>query len=112
MAIIRIPLPQGIPQFVQQTSLDGRTYQLRFHWNERESSWYLEVADAEGTVIVAGRKLVANWPLLQRCISEEKPPGEIFVVDPTGSDVPPGLDELDERVQLQYFDAEEMENYR
>jgi len=112
MAILRIPLPQGLPQFVQQVPLDGRTYTLRFHWNEREESWYMELADAEDVTIIAARKLVANWPLLHRRPDERKPPGELFVIDATGPGVDPGLQDLDQRVQLQYFDAEEMEQYR
>jgi len=111
-AIFKLNCPQNVPQFVQQTQLDGRTYTFRFHWNERERSWYLEIGDVDDVPIVASRKLVANWPLLQRVTDERRPPGEIFVVNATADDSDPDLDDLDESVTLQYFDESEMENYR
>ena len=108
MAVFKIPLPTGVPQFVEQTQLDGLTFTIRIHWNERESAWYLEIGDVDGVVIVASRKLVANWPLLQRVTDERKPPGEIYCIDLTDEGVDPGLDDLGERVDLVYIDAAEM----
>ena len=112
MAIIRIPLDQDSPEFVQQTQLDGITYTLRFHWNEREQSWYLAIGDVDDVPIVTSRKMVSEWPMLHREQSERKPPGSLWVVDLTGSGEPPGLSDLDKRVVLLYLDEEEMEAYR
>ncbi len=112
MAILRIDMPQDSPQFVQQTQLDGETYTFRFHWNEREEAWYLQIGDVDDVPIISSRKLVANWPLLMRVTDSRRPPGELYLVDPTGSDTDPGLKELSNRVELLYFDEEEMELYR
>lgn len=112
MAIFRIPLEQDFPEFVQQTQLDGITYTLRFHWNEREESWYFELGDVDDNPVVASRKVVADWPLLHREQSEDKPPGSIWAIDLTGEGQPPGLNDLDERVIILYFDEAEMETYR
>lgn len=108
MATYRIPLPTSNPHFVEQTQLDGLTYTLRIHWNEREEAWYLELGDVDAVPIVASRKLVADWPLLQRVKSERKPPGEIYVIDLTGMGIDPGLDDLGKRVDLIYIDAAEV----
>lgn len=108
MTIFRIPLPTSIPHFVLQTQLDGETFTIRVHWNERESAWYLELADLEGVTIVASRKLVADWSLLHRVTDDRRPPGELVVVDLTGEGIDPGLDDLGERVELNYADAAEL----
>lgn len=111
MSILQIRIPQDTPRFVQHTLLDEQTYVLRGSWNERESAWYLDIGDSDDVPIITSRKLVANWPLLHRVTDARKPPGEIYCIDPTGS-VNPGLDDLDNRVLLLYFDEVEMEDYR
>jgi len=108
MAIYRIPLPKGIPQFTQKIILDNETYILRCHWNEREEAWYFAIEDADENPIVSGRKMVSNWPLLHRSISTDLPAGQLFVIDTTDSLADPGLNDLDERVVLLYFDAVSM----
>lgn len=108
MAIFRIPLPTGVPHFVLQTQLDGETFELRIHWNEREEAWYLEIADVDGVTIVASRKLVADWSLMHRVADARKPLGELLVVDLTGEGVDPGLNDLGERVELNYADEAEI----
>lgn len=107
--ILEVPLPKNVPAFVQQTQLDGQTYNLRVHWNEREGSFYLELGDVDGDPIVASRKLVPDWPLIFRVRDDRRPPGELLMVDLTGSGIPPQLDELGERVVLLYFDQAEMD---
>jgi len=108
MAIYRIPLPQGVPQFTQQTLIDGVTFNIRIHWNEREEAWYFDLLDDENAPIVTGRKMVADWPLLHRSVDARLPAGQFFTIDLTGNGIDPGLNDLDDRVVLQYFDAESM----
>lgn len=105
MANFLIPTATSNPHFVMQTQLDGLTYTIRVHWNEREGAFYLDVGDVDNVPIVTGRKLVADWPLLHRVRDEGKPPGEIYVVDKTGEGVDPGFDDLGKRVVLIYIDA-------
>jgi hypothetical protein len=89
-----------------RTKLDGRDFNLSFSWNEREERWYLAMADEEENVLVAGIKLVSNWPLLRYYHFDPRvPPGELVVHDLTSSNAPPGFDELgiDRRCQLGYY---------
>lgn len=108
MTIHRIPLEAGNPQYVQQVQFDGVTYGIRMHWNEREGAWYLDLLDAADDVIIAGRKLVADWPLLHRCVDARKPPGQIYCIDKSGRGEDPGFDDIDDRVVLLYYDAQEL----
>jgi len=53
--------------------------------------------------------VVADWPLFHRSVDARLPEGRVFVVDLTGEGEDPGLDDLDVRVLLLYFDAEAVE---
>ena len=91
----RIPTQQGIPFWVQRTTLDGRDYNLRFAWNQREERWYLDLADGDGTAILSGLKLVTNWPLLLAYHADPRvPPGELIVLTSQADTSPPGLRDM------------------
>lgn len=103
MAVLRIPTTPSLPHYRQETELDGSVYQLDFDWNAREAAWYLSLSDISGTLIVAGVKLVPNWPLLRRLRHALRPPGELVVLDERGVGIT--FDNLGSDVFLDYFDA-------
>jgi len=105
MTILRIPLTTSSPHFEQEIQLDGVAYRMVIHWNEREEAFYLDLLDDDNVSIISGRKMLPDWPLLHRCRDARKPAGQLFVVDLTGNGEPPGLNDLDERVVLLYYDA-------
>src|ERR1700733_16174280 len=93
------------PYYSLRTRLDGRDYNLRFAWNDREERWYLSISDDQDNLLLAGIKLVANTPLIRYYHSDPNvPPGEFWVIDQTPDGSPPGLVELGEnsRCQLVY----------
>jgi hypothetical protein len=95
MSILTIPTTLGEPYYTQTTRLDGRDYILHFAYNQRTDRWYLSLHDDENVPLIAGLKLVANWPLLRHYQWDERvPPGELTVADLTGDGTPPGLDDL------------------
>ncbi len=60
MAIIA--LPNNLPKFSLQVSLDGTTYTLYFAWNVRMQAWFMTLLDAtDQFVIVADVRVVAQW---------------------------------------------------
>jgi hypothetical protein len=104
--LIAIPTHGSAPYFSQRTRLDGREFELRFSWNERERRYYLTLADSEGVPLVGALKLVANWPLLRYSRHDPRvPPGELMVIDQTGDNAPPELGELGigRRCELTYY---------
>lgn len=106
VATIAIPTVQGEPYYSQRTRLDGREYNLHFAWNQREERWYLSLHDETDAPLVSSIKLVTNWPLLRFWRFDPRvPPGELMVVDLTGNDEPPGIDELGVgmRCELTYY---------
>lgn len=112
MAIVVIPTSVDRASYTQRTRLDGRDFTLVFKWHQREERWYLSLWDESEEEIVAGIKVLANWPLLRHHRADPRvPPGELVAVDLTTNGTPPGFDELgiERRCELTYFDAEELE---
>ncbi len=111
-----------LPDYTQRTILDGREYQLRFLWNQRNCAWTLTIMDQDGVVLAAGVRIVVGWPLIRRFADSRLPPGELIAVDSVDPGPPdedgvvrnrgldPDLEELGigARVRLVYMDAEEM----
>lgn len=63
---LEIPFQTSSPHYTQQTELDGKTYTLEFEYIEREDFWMLHIGDQDGSPLVCGIKLMADWPLLRR----------------------------------------------
>ena len=103
----RVPLRTGVPSFRQRTSLDGVTFELEVAWNERESAWYIAVADADGVAIRSGRRMVLNTPLLLSVADARRPGGELYLIDLDGTGVEAALEDLGVRVVLMYVTAAE-----
>ena len=106
----QIPVTPSIPVQTFSCELDGVQYQFRAKWNTRESAWYIDVAQGDGTAIRHGMKAVLNAALGRRSTDAAFPPGFIFAYDTSGDDAEAGLDDfgLDQRVQLVFFTFAEM----
>jgi len=109
--IIPIPLDGGapLPYFDMQTQADGVTYTLEIRWNVRAGAWYMNVRNEAGDdpPLLAGLKLVADWPLAAYT-TQRQPPGAFVVVDSAGLGEDPALLSLGVRHQLLYFTAAEL----
>lgn len=97
----------GAPHQRQQVLLDGREFVVELRWNERAGAWFMAVSDAEG-LILAGRRVVVDFPLLSRFASPRLPDGELFAIDTSGAGLDPGRDDLGSRVDLVYVEASEL----
>lgn len=101
---IEIPIEPGDTLLDLQTPpLEGVVYTLEIRWNIRIGAYFMKVYDQEGvTLLAAGLKLVANWPLGAYGAGRQ-PPGAFVAIDTSGRGLDPGLDELGDRVKLVYF---------
>lgn len=106
----QIPVAPSVPIQTFNAELAGRQYQFRARWNTRESAWYLDIAQDDGTAIRHGMKAVLNAALGRRSTDAAFPPGLIFAQDTSGADVEAGLDDfgLDARVQLVFYTFAEL----
>lgn len=108
--ILEIPVRSGseFASYTQRSELDGRIYNFRFDWNEREGNWYLDLSDQDEVQILSGIKLVSSIPLIARIVDERRPPGELFIIDNQSPTTDPNLDSLGARHRFIYLDAEEL----
>ena len=100
-----MPVQPGVPAQEFRISLDGQLFRIAITWNERDAAWYLDLFDADGTLLLAGRKLVLGQALLARFRDARLPPGELLVLDTTSRDLEPGQQDLGGRVPLFYVEA-------
>jgi hypothetical protein len=108
MSTLLVPTVPGTPFHVVKARLEGRDFLLHLSWNQREERWHLSIHDDEDTPILAGIKLVTNWPLLRHYHFDLRvPPGELMAADLTRDGSPAALDELGigKRVELTYFES-------
>lgn len=101
-------IPQGNPHFTIRHTLDGREYTLTLEWSERESAWYLQLADQGDVPIAGATKVVADWPLLLTTNDPRKFPGALIARDTTGQGLDPTLNDLGVRVLLVYVPQDEL----
>lgn len=92
-------------------TLEGTDYLLSFYLNQRENCYYLSIATPDGTDIVNGIKIVADWPLLHRFAYDGLPPGELIAYSNTSVDDPaPGLGQIGDSLPftLMYLDSNQL----
>lgn len=110
MLAIRLPSDTAFPSL--RVTLDGAEYLISLAWNQREGKWYLALSDSEGTPILSGVKVVADFPLLTLAKHDSAcPPGEILASDTSGQGLDPFYDDMSgdsPRVILMYATKDEV----
>ena len=92
--IISVEEAKTLGAFYFTVSLDGKTYQFNFQFNDREGNWYFDLVDTDGNHIRDGVKVVVNWPFLEIATSILKPAGELLCLDTRQVTEDPGLENL------------------
>ena len=106
---VYLPLrADGTPFYSFEVPLDGVRFGLVFRWNARFEYWTFDIKDASGNVLLAGRKVVVDVPLLGRFKNEGLPAGDLLAVDTTGERQDPGLADFGTRVRMIYLTAEDV----
>lgn len=109
MTITVIDTSQALFDYRQRVSLDDVSFDLRFRWNTRAQSWFLDVFDEDGDVLVYARKCVVDWTLLRQSRHVAGiPAGDIINIDTTQRDVRPALRDFGTRVLMLYLDGAEV----
>lgn len=94
-----------IPRQTFRQTLDGVDYIVGLAYNTRTDSYWLSLSLADGTPVLAGLHIVANWPLLRARRGRLFPAGELFCISDTGST--PAFGELGDSARLVYQSADE-----
>lgn len=102
---------QESPQWVQEVSLGGSIFSLRFRWNTRQQSWFMDVRKEDRTPILSGLRLIPGTLLLDRHKwKPELPDGDLVLIDQKNNPAEGELsyDNLGRRYILTYLSEEEL----
>jgi len=100
-----IPVSETTDSFIEQVDLDGRIYDLQFHWNERDNHWFMDIG-RDGVFLIKGVKLVNSPDLISEFGRiEDLPEGILSVEDLDGFYSDPDDTNFGDRVQLRYTEA-------
>lgn len=103
--IYNIPINETTDAFKQQVELNSTIFDLQFHWNPRDNHWFMDIG-TDGTVLIAGIKLINSTDLLSQFVRlETLPIGKLQVVDLDGLDRDPDDTIFGNRVVLRYDDG-------
>lgn len=106
MATLVVPLDDTYDHFTMTTTLDGTTYGMEFNFNPRDNSWYFNLLDNLGNLLLGSIPAIIGWPLLvQFKYMTNIPPGVLYFLDQTNQDLPPGRFDLGQRVLMVYEEA-------
>lgn len=97
------------PFYSYAVSLEGRSYLLSFRYNQREECWYLTIAMSDGTVLLAGIKVLVGVNLLWRRADNRLPPGQLYAFVTGNNTEHPGLTDFGDtkRVALGYVTSDD-----
>ena len=98
---IEIPTRSDIQQYTIRVDLEDGTWNFRFHFNNRDSHWYLHIYDT-AMVPLLTTALVVNWSLIGRFVKTTLPPGRLVLVDLEGKESECGELDLGTRCVLMY----------
>lgn len=108
--MVILPVAPGFARYTFQCELDKVSYNFALEWNDRDSGWYMSIKDVNGNVLLAGRRIVLNYPLINLYRDTALPAGSIMAFDSTGTDTEPGYADLGDRVYLAYIPYAELVN--
>lgn len=105
MAYLEIPTRKDLPAYFYQVTLEGKSYQFDFTYNDRMGKWFVSLSDSIGTLLAAPVPIVATWPLFNRFMRSNLPPGTVFCFDSSGKNVDPGRFDLGDRCRMLYLES-------
>lgn len=105
MAVLELPVRHDVPAYEFQVDLDGTLYTLFFSFNTRMNGWTMSISDQNLVPILNGVKLFSGWLPLRQYANEKLPPGKFGVIDTTGENKNPDLENFGDGVVLLYEEA-------
>lgn len=109
MSVFTLPLlKDATPFYEQRTQLDGIDYVFSFAYNERRALWTFNIVGPDDEAVISGQSIYIGVDLLRRSVAISRPPGLLTALSENGDVSTADLEALGNRVNLYYFDAEEL----
>lgn len=105
-----LPIDALEKNYTVTTVLEGASYTFAVRWNGRAASWFFDLYDVNGEIIMAGVRIVLGVILGRRCKDPRKPAGAIRAVDLSGEGREADINDLGTRVKLYYYPAADLES--
>ena len=105
-----IPFQNDLPSFSEEVTIDGIPYILDFSWNSRGEFWSMSIYNRDQTPLILGVKLVLFFGLINKFVDIGLPPGDIYVVDPSGNTEKLNQNDFETRAYLIYLSENEIES--
>lgn len=117
---VDIPLVPSVPWYdleVPIADADGtvETFVFEVQWNFRDSSWYFQLRQDDGVILVSSVRIVLGTYLGSRSRAKFFRRGVLVAIDtanPPGRTVEAGFDDIGTRVVLRRFSVYEVMNGR
>lgn len=97
---ISIPFLTSETNYVLACPIDDEQILFDVRWNSRDSAWYMDMYEADDTVIELNIKIVLGVPLGRRSNHVWFENHLMLAVDSTGEGRDPGYDDLGGRVKV------------
>jgi len=98
-----IPFFNQLSNFREEIILDNISFLFDFNWNERAEQWSMAILQPDETPIMYGIKLVLGYSLFDQFEYLGLPPGELFCVDTTDSEIEVNRNNIGDTVELVYI---------
>jgi hypothetical protein len=104
MTYLEIPTRSDVYSYTETVTLDAVSYVLSFRYNSRMARWIFSISTTDGIALLAGIPLLPSYPLTDRFIGriEGLPAGQFVLIDETGAERVPGIDDLGKDIKLIY----------
>lgn len=106
---VKIPL-RRLPSDIIGSTVEGIPLQFRNKWNDRDSSWHVDILTETGDAIVLGLKLLSNVNLTNRYVDERLPAtGDFYSVFLGAAEARPTYESLGDSIQLWFIPDSDFE---
>ncbi len=104
----RLPLIPAIHYSKFTTDIDGKQYVFAIYWNNRDSSWYMDLLEEDETPIVQGVRIVLGTYLGRRVNHELFVKGAFQAFDLSGENRDATFDDIGTRVEVWYMTVSDL----
>jgi len=95
-----IKVPPSTPEMDFFCAVGGATYKFHILWNDRDQSFYMDLAQSDGTPIFSSARMVLHAYIGRTANQPPTSQGVFMVIDTSGNLAEAGIDDLGARVQL------------